>query len=63
MKGFDLYEQWRSCVFEVSGFTERSWDALEIWERRAWEEMHDRQQRERRRLSPDHPIWDQPERR
>ncbi len=42
MKGFDLYEQWRSCVFEVSGFTERSWDALEIWERRAWEEMDDR---------------------
>lgn len=42
MKGFDLYEQWRSCVFEVSGFIATHWDSLEIWERRAWEELDNR---------------------
>lgn len=44
MKGFDLYEQWRSCVFEVSGFIATHWDSLEIWERRAWEEFQEREE-------------------
>jgi hypothetical protein len=39
VKGFDLYEQWRSCVYQVSGFIAPSWDALEIWERVAWEKF------------------------
>lgn len=42
MKGSDLYEQWRSCVFEVSGFIAPTWEALEVWERRAWEELSER---------------------
>jgi len=39
MKGFDLYEQWRSCVFQVSGMVAPSWDALEVWEKIAWEKF------------------------
>lgn len=42
MNGFDLYEQWRSCLFEVSAFVAPSWDALEVYERRAWEELDNR---------------------
>src|ERR1700757_2625276 len=39
MTGFDLYEQWRSGLFAKTGFVAISWDALEVWERVAWDEL------------------------
>lgn len=37
MTGFDLYEQWRSALFQDTEYVAISWDALEVWERAGWE--------------------------